>query len=105
MKKEVSKFEFHYSEDDAGKRLQIYGFKNPVCMRPVMTRALDNDERDQSAASNLKNSQYGPDIKTYRLFEGDLYNIDLEDRDGYNDLFEEHINEIKKKELSEQSSL
>lgn len=73
VKKDVSSFEFQYSEDDSGDRLQIFGFKHPVCMRPVATRTLEPYER----AATLKNAKYGADIKTYRLYEGDLYNIDL----------------------------
>jgi hypothetical protein len=57
-------------------------------MRTHHTRTIDNFEREQSGASVLKGERYGNDIKTYRLFDGDLYNVDLEDRDGYNNLFE-----------------
>jgi hypothetical protein len=88
LKKNDSKFEFHYAEDDASDRLQIFGFKHPVCIRSNHTRTLDNFEREQSAAATLKNDRLGSDIKTYRLYDGDLYNVDLEDREGYNDLFE-----------------
>lgn len=31
----------------------------------------------------LKNKNYRQNIKTYRLYDQDLYNIDLEDKDGY----------------------
>ncbi len=31
----------------------------------------------------LKNKNYKQNIKTYRLYGQDLYNIDLEDKEGY----------------------
>lgn len=43
---------------------------------------------------------FAKDIKTYRLYDGELYNIDLEDKEAYNDMFEEHTNEEKKKETN-----
>lgn len=105
IKKEVSKFEFQYSEDDSGDRIQVFGYRHPLNALSNHTRTLENFEREQSAAATLKKERYGNDIKTYRLYGGDLYNVDLEDREGYNDLFEEHVNVAKKKEVSEQSSL
>lgn len=106
LKKEDSKFEFHYADDEGpSDKIQIYGYKQPVHMRSHHTRTIDHFDREQSAAATLRAERYGTDIKTYRLFDGDLYNVDLEDREGYNNLFEEHVNETKKKEVSEQSSL
>ncbi len=33
-------------------------------------------------------TEFDRGIKTYRLWEGELYNVDLEDREAYNDSFE-----------------
>lgn len=34
-----------------------------------------------------EDTNYCKDIKTYRLYNGELYNVDLEDRDAYNEMF------------------
>jgi hypothetical protein len=42
-----------------------------------------------------KENDYAKDIKTYRLYKGDLYNVDLEDKEAYNDDLEVHVVEEK----------
>lgn len=72
-------------------------------------RTLDKFEKELQATIVdgllIQSEHLGRDIKTYRLFGGDLYNVDLEDREAYNEIFAEHMSETKKKEVSEQSSL
>lgn len=37
---------------------------------------------------NPKSVEYGVGIKVYRLFQGDLYNVDLEDKTKYEEQFD-----------------
>lgn len=39
---------------------------------------------------------YRSEIKTYRLMEGELYNIDLEDKDAYEKVFDNPQNLLSK---------
>ncbi len=88
-------------------KLTILGCKDPE-LRKMSSNSKTFDMLEKQmilAAQASLPGEFAKDIKTYRLYDGELYNIDLEDKEAYNELFEEHANEQKKKETNEQSVL
>jgi hypothetical protein len=49
-------------------------------------------------------TEFDRGIKTYRLWEGELYNVDLEDREAYNDSFEGKMADEHRVEIENNSS-
>ena len=86
-------FEFKWN-CKSGDRLSIYGIREGMKFnRNGLVQFATLDNFDKGVRENLiegmllSHNDYAKDIRTYRLWDGDLYNIDLEDKEGYYDTF------------------
>ena len=84
-------FQYINKEDEERAELQGTYLVNTKKFEPRKSSVKWEHGLKSSLVSNiLKTSEekhYDSGIKTYRLFDGDLYNIDLEDKEAYNEQF------------------
>ena len=70
-------------------------------MKKTLEMKTLNESLLQKLISNtikIEKANLGEGIKSYRLYEGEMYNIDLEDKEKYNELFAETMESKVEKE-------
>ena len=86
-KKSLFQFQFQVGRNDDNEKLTYYGLKGNSSAEYLLDKRTDLLPEFKQLQNELVSTiveqnqrQYDKDIKTYRLFEGELYNVDLEDR-------------------------
>ena len=90
------KFSFFYDFQDKGDSFCLYGIDNEQLKYNATlskTKSLGKLEKDINnlliTNTLLLENRFSHGIKCYRLHEGELYNIDLEDKQKYVEQFEQ----------------
>ena len=105
--------QFHYVDQQDDERAVLLGtrFYEDTMMRSnLKSRTLSIQQKQlQSRLVNQllmedDNVSLSKDIKTYRLFQGQLYNVDLEDKEAYNDEFQHHAPKEEQIQIEHNSS-
>jgi 23S rRNA G2069 N7-methylase RlmK/C1962 C5-methylase RlmI len=84
--KKTNNFEFIYMDTNEKDKLLIYGINNYQDQNRKRASLFLNDSQLEKeiivdvVQNSMKNRNEWKDIKTYRLWDQELYNVDLEDK-------------------------
>ena len=94
----AGKFYFFYDIKDSKSELYLYGvnsdqFTYASSLKKAESLGIFEKDLNNMLVANtlLQENRYTRGIKTYRLWEKELYNIDLEDKDMYVEQFDDKI--------------
>lgn len=105
-----NKFYFCYDLKKSKTELHLYGYNSEnytyasSLKKNCSFKKFDKEMSNMLVANTLLNeNRYTKGIKTYRLWEQDLYNIDLEDKEKYVEQFADKISNSTDKAKGEKS--